>query len=172
MSGPHLVLIGMMGAGKSTVGRLLADRLGRAFLDSDELIEAETGRTVAQIFADDGEAVFRAVETDVLTQMLDGDEAAVIAAAGGSVLEPANRAHMRARGTVVWLRVDLPQLTERVKSGVHRPLLDDDPAATLARLAAEREALYRESAHEIVDVDELSPTEVADRVLASTGAAA
>jgi shikimate kinase len=172
VSGPHLVLIGMMGAGKSTVGRLLADRLGRPFLDSDGVIEAETGRTVAQIFADDGEAAFRAVETDVLTQMLDGGEAAVIAAAGGSVLDPANRAHMRARGTVVWLRVDLAHLTERVKSGAHRPLLDDDPAATLARLADEREVLYRESAHEIVDVDELSPTEVADLVLASTGAAA
>jgi shikimate kinase len=162
----------MMGAGKSTVGRLLADRMGRPFLDSDELIEAETGLTVAQIFADDGEAAFRAVETDVLRQMLDRDEAAVIAAAGGSVLDPVNRAHMRARGTVVWLRVDLPHLAERVKSGGHRPLLDDDPAATLARLAEEREGLYRESAHEIVDVDELSPNEVADRVLASTGAAA
>ena len=87
MSGPHLVLIGMMGAGKSTVGRLLGGRLDRPFLDSDELIEAETGRTVAQIFADDGEAAFRAIETDVLTQMLDRERAAVIAAAGGAVLE-------------------------------------------------------------------------------------
>ena len=172
MSGPHLVLVGMMGAGKSTVGRLLGDRMDRPFLDSDELIEAETGRTVAQIFADDGEAAFRAVETDVLAQMLDRDEAAVIAAAGGAVLDAANRAHMRARGTVVWLRVDLSLLTERAKSGGHRPLLDDDPATTLARLAGEREALYRDAAHEIVDVDELSPAEVADRVLASTGAAA
>ena len=172
MTGPHLVLVGMMGAGKSTVGRLLGDRMRRPFLDSDELIEAETGRTVAQIFADDGEAAFRAIETDVLTQMLDRDEAAVIAAAGGAVLDAANRAHMRARGTVVWLRVDASLLTERVKSGDHRPLLDHDPAATLARLAHEREGLYREVAHEIVDVDDLSPKEVADRVLASTGAAA
>src|SRR5262245_29404959 len=109
----------MMGAGKTTVGRLLAKHTGRPFLDSDELIEAETGRTVKQIFADDGEAAFRAVETTVLGQMLDDDVPAVIAAAGGAVLDEHNRVRMRARGTVVWLRVDPALLTDRASAGVH-----------------------------------------------------
>jgi shikimate kinase len=166
------VLVGMMGAGKSTVGRRLAQRLDRPFLDSDELIEAETGRTVAEIFAADGEAAFRAVETSVLLEMLDREVPAVIAAAGGAVLDPANRRAMRERATVVWLRVDPAVLATRVSSGGHRPLLADDPEATLSRLAAERESLYRDASDEIVDVDELTPDEVVDRVIVEIGAVA
>jgi shikimate kinase len=170
--GPHLVLIGMMGAGKSTVGRRLADRLNRPFHDSDAVIEADGGRTVAQIFADDGEAAFRRVETDVLRTLLDESTPAVIAAAGGTVLDAENRERMRARGTVVWLRAEPAALVTRVRSGTHRPLLDDDPTGTLTRLAAERADLYRETAHEVVDVDALSPREVVDRVLDLMDAAA
>jgi shikimate kinase len=172
MTRPHLVLVGMMGAGKTTVGRTLAKRLGRPFLDSDEAIEAQTGRTVAAIFAADGEPAFRSLETEVLTQMLERDEPAVIAAAGGTVLDAANRERMRARGTVVWLRVAPDVLAERVRGSTHRPLLAEDPAGTLARLAAEREPLYRQTAHETIDVGVLSPADVVDRVLTSTGAAA
>jgi shikimate kinase len=172
MTGPHLVLIGMMGAGKTTVGRALATRLGRPFLDSDLAIEAQTGRTVAEIFADEGESAFRSLETQALTEMLDGPAPAVIAAAGGTVLDVANRERMRVRGTVVWLRVAPDVLAERVGDGGHRPLLADDPTGTLARLAAEREPLYREAAHETVEVGALSPSDVVDRVLALTGAAA
>lgn len=172
MTGPHLVLIGMMGAGKTTVGRTLAIRLGRPFVDSDEAIEAQTGRTVAQIFADEGEAAFRTLETSALTDMLDDRTPAVIAAAGGTVLDAANRQRMRARGTVVWLRVAPEVLAERVRGGTHRPLLADDPTGTLVRMAAEREPLYRDAAHEIVDVGALSPSDVVDRVLTLTGAAA
>lgn len=170
MSGPHVVLVGMMGAGKSTVGHLLARRTDRPFLDSDALVEAQTGRTVAQIFADEGEAAFRAVESDVLAQMLDDDTPAVVAAAGGTVLDPRNREHMRARGVVVWLRVDPAVLAERVRTGSHRPLLSDDPEATLLRLAAERDELYRAVAHEVVDVDHLAPDAVVDRLVAVLGA--
>jgi shikimate kinase len=170
--GPHLVLIGMMGAGKTTVGRRVASRLGRPFLDSDDAIEAQTGRTVAQIFADEGESAFRRLETDVLRAMLDDTVPAVIAAAGGAVLDPENRARMRRRGTVVWLRAEPASLVRRVRSGDHRPLLADDPAGTLERLATERSALYRDTAHEVVDVDALSPAEVTDRVLDLMGAAA
>ena len=170
--GPHIVLVGMMGAGKTTVGRLLAERTGRPFLDSDQAIERDTGRTVAEIFATDGEAAFRSLETQVLRDMLDRDEPAVIAAAGGTVLDATNRARMRARGTVVWLRVDPALLPERVHGSIHRPLLADDPAATLRRLAVERENLYRQTAHQTVDVDGLDPHQVADRIMAVTGAAA
>lgn len=170
--GPHIVLVGMMGAGKTTVGRLLADRTGRPFFDSDQAIERDTGRTVAQIFADDGEAAFRSLETQVLRDMLARDEPAVIAAAGGTVLDADNRARMRARGTVVWLRVDPARLAARVQGSIHRPLLADDPAATLDRLAREREGLYRETSHQVVEVDALDPNEVADRILALCGAVA
>jgi shikimate kinase len=172
MTGPHLVLVGMMGAGKTTVGRLVAARTGRAFLDSDALVEARTGRTVAQIFADDGEAAFRAVEHEVLADMLDGDEPVVVAAAGGAVLDPANRARLSGAGTVVWLRAEPAALATRVRPGDHRPLLAQDPAGTLARLAGEREALYREVADVVVDVGGLTPDQVADRALEAWACAA
>jgi shikimate kinase len=162
----------MMGAGKTTVGRRLARRLSRPFLDSDAAIEAEQGRTVAQIFAEEGEPAFRWIETDVLRAMLDETTPAVIAAAGGTVLDAENRARMRARGTVVWLRADPTALASRVRSGTHRPLLDEDPAGTLTRLAGERAELYRATAHEVVDVDRLTPAAVVDRVLDLVGAAA
>jgi shikimate kinase len=172
MSRQHVVLVGMMGAGKSTVGRLLAQRLDRPFLDSDERVVAQTGRTVAEIFAAEGEAAFRAVETDVLCQMLDGEVPAVIAAAGGAVLDAANRRAMRARATVVWLRADVALLADGVGSGGHRPLLADDASATLTRLSTERDSLYRDAAQQVVDVDDLTPDEVVDRVIAEIGVVA
>jgi shikimate kinase len=172
LGGEHLVLIGMMGSGKSTVGRRIASRLGRPFLDSDEAIEQQTGRTVAQIFADEGEPAFRSLETEVLSEMLDRDAPAVIAAAGGTVLDAGNRSHMRRRATVVWLRADPSVLTGRVRSGTHRPLLDDDPEGVLHRLATEREQLYRETADRVVDVDDLPPGAVVEAVLDLIGAPA
>lgn len=97
----HLVLIGMMGVGKSTVGRALARALGRPFLDSDDAVEARSGRTVADIFAADGEAAFRAVEAEVMAALLDDPRPSVIAAAGGSVLDAGTRERLRSAGTVV-----------------------------------------------------------------------
>lgn len=162
----HLVLVGLMGTGKTTVGRRLAERLGRAFHDSDELIEARTGRTVRQIFADDGEPAFRALETEVLRDALTDPVPAVIAGAGGVVLQEANRAALRElAGRVVWLRADPALLVERVRSGAHRPLLDDDPAGTLARMHESREALYREVADAVITVDHRSIDEVVEAVL-------
>lgn len=177
MSGPHLVLIGMMGAGKTTVGRRLARRLDRPFLDSDELVEARTGRTVAEIFELEGEPAFRRVETEVLEDMLTSDRPAVIAAAGGAVLDERNRERLRARGTVVWLRADPALLLERIAPagppvGGHRPLIATDPVGTLSRLADERADLYRDTAHTVVDVDGLDADAVVEQVLERTGAAA
>ncbi len=163
----HLVLVGLMGTGKTTVGKRLADILDRPFLDSDEMIEARTGRTVREIFAADGEAAFRAIETEVLRDALAAEQPAVIAGAGGVVLQAANRSLLRdALGVVVWLRARPETLLERVKSGVHRPLLDQDPAGTLARMAHDREPLYREVADVIVDVDDLDVGRVIAAVLA------
>jgi shikimate kinase len=156
----------MMGSGKTTVGRLAAERLGRPFLDSDALIEARTGRTVRRIFTDDGEAVFRALESEVLREALATPGPVVIAAAGGAVLQEQNRAALRAaHARVVWLCASPETLAERVTAGGHRPLLDDDPVGTLRRMWSEREALYREVADAIVGVEGRSVHEVLEAVL-------
>jgi len=166
----HLVLVGMMGAGKTTVGRQVAARMDRPFFDSDEAIEARTGRTVAQIFAADGEPAFRALETQVLAEMLDDPEPAVIAAAGGVVLDARNRERLRGPSVqVVWLRADPAELARRVAGSTHRPLIDHDPAATLARLAAERDPLYREVASTVVDVGGAPVGDVVEQVLGAVG---
>jgi shikimate kinase len=162
----HLVLVGLMGSGKSTVGRLVAARLHRPFYDSDEMVEARTGRTVREIFESDGEAAYRPLETEALLDALDAPEPSVIAAAGGVVLAPVNRDALREQaGRVVWLRASPALLVSRAMRQDHRPLLDDDPAAMLARMAADRQELYAEVADEIIDIDDLSPEQVAERVL-------
>lgn len=166
----HVVLVGLMGVGKTTVGRLLAARLGRRFVDSDELIEAATGQTVREIFAAEGEPAFRALETAALLDALGGAEPTVIAAAGGVVLASRNRKALVDSGAlVVWLQADVDLLTHRARLGEHRPLLDDDPAGTLARMADEREALYREVAHRSVDTTAQQPAEVVERITAVRG---
>jgi shikimate kinase len=158
----HVVFVGMMGVGKTTVGRIVAERLGRPFLDSDELIEARTGRTVKQISEDEGVPAYRLHETQV---------PAVIAAAGGVVLSSTNRGALRAAdATIVWLKADPSLLVDRVTSGGHRPLLDDDPAGTLQQMFREREHLYREVADVVIDVDDRDVDAVVDVVLAAMGA--
>ena len=165
----HLVLVGMMGAGKTTVGRIVAARLGRPFLDSDELVEVETGRTVREIFETDGEAAFRRLEREVLERSLASPTPAVIAAAGGTVLDAANRAAMRGGAHVVWLRSDPAVLAGRVGGADHRPLLATDPEGVLRSMAADRAPRYREVADDVVDVDVLTAAEAAERVLAAVG---
>jgi shikimate kinase len=162
----HLVLVGMMGAGKSTVGRIVAHRLERPFLDSDEVIEERTGLTVREIFATAGEQAFRDLETAVLAEALASEEPTVIAAAGGVVLSRQNRELLRTGDArVVWLLADPALLLDRVRSGMHRPLLDADPAATLQRMWDEREPLYREVADAIVSVDQRTVADVVEAVL-------
>jgi shikimate kinase len=163
----HVVLVGMMGAGKTTIGRGVAEALGRPLVDSDEQVEARTGRTVREIFETDGEPAYRALEREALRAALDAPEPAVIAAAGGVVLDPVNRMALAAAGTVVWLRADPAVLAARVDNDQdHRPLLADDPDGTLRRLDAERRALYAEVADHVVDVDDLDPDQAAAAVLA------
>jgi shikimate kinase len=169
-SPPRILLVGMMGSGKSTVGRMLADRLGWAYRDSDADVEAATGRTIPEIFDHDGEAAFRRAEADVLARACALDTPVVVSAAGGSVLNPDNRRLLTRSGLVVWLRARPETNARRVGDGTGRPLLGDDPAEAMTRLYAARAPLYDEVADLVVDVDRLAPKEVVARILNVVGA--
>lgn len=179
--GPRsILLVGMMGAGKTTVGRLLASRLGWRYVDSDEEVEAATGHTVRELFEEGGEQAFRPLESEALAAAVSGGEPVVVGVAGGAVLDPGNRDLLRRSGTVVWLRATPETLARRIvrpyvsehSSGHradHRPLLEHDPEGVLRRLSTERRALYEEVADVVVDVDDVDPSGAADRVLAAIG---
>lgn len=161
----RVLLIGMMGAGKTTTGRLLADRLHWTYLDSDDEIERQTGRTVPQIWEADGEPAFRAEETRVLREACTSQQPVVVSVAGGAVLDPQNREVIARAGLVVWLRADVDTLARRVGSGAGRPLLKRGPAEALARLSKERAPLYAELANVEFDVDRMSPPQVVQSII-------
>lgn len=162
----HVVLVGMMGAGKSSVGRRVAARLVRPFSDSDTVVEDRMGRTVGDIWRTDGEEEFRRLEAEALQDALADHTPSVIAAAGGTVLDAGNRDALKADNVVViWLRASPEVLLGRVAHGDHRPLLDDDPEGVLRRLHEERLELYGEVADAVIDVDDLDLDAVAARVL-------
>jgi shikimate kinase len=166
----HLVLVGLMGAGKSTVGARCAERLGRAFVDVDDVVEVNTGRAVAEIFATDGEAAFRALERTALADVCASPAPLVIACGGGAMGDAENRRQVRAHGCVIWLTADPDTLAARVGAGAaraQRPLLAGDaaPAATLERLASVRAPAYEAAAHATVDTTGSTIDEVADAVL-------
>lgn len=154
-----------MGAGKTTTGRLLAERLHWRYLDSDDQIEKETGRTVPEIWKADGEAAFRREESRVLAEACASVDPVVVSVAGGAVLDQRNRELIRSSGLTIWLRADVATLTRRVGTGAGRPLLDDGPAAALTRLSAERQPLYTDLADLTFDVDRLSPPQVVDAIV-------
>lgn len=140
-----IVLVGLMGVGKTTVGRRLAARLGIPFVDADAEIETAAGMTIADIFARFGEPHFRDGERRVMARLIDG-ERKVIATGGGAFIDPATRALILAESTAVWLDADLDTLVQRVARRDHRPLLKDkDPAEVLGALAATRNPIYAEA---------------------------
>jgi shikimate kinase len=163
----HVLLIGMMGAGKSTIGRLVADRLRRPLLDSDADVERRCGQTVQEIFETRGEPAFRAEERAALAAALCSGVPSVIAVAGGAVLDPEARRRMRTGGVVVWLDVPPYELAARVGDGSRRPLLEVDPAGTLRRLDAVRRPVYRSLADVEVSVGARRPAAVADQVVSA-----
>ncbi len=165
MTRKHLVLIGLMGAGKTTVGLECARRLGRTFVDTDDLVTDNAHMTVEGIFAKEGEPRFREIERTVVADVCASPEALVIACGGGTVLDAENRRALRASGVVIWLRAPTATLLARVGDGSRRPLLRDDPAGALQRLERLREPAYESAAHACVDTDDLDVAAVAGRVL-------
>jgi len=140
-----IVLVGMMGAGKSSVGRRLAARLGVPFFDADIEIEKAAGMTIPEIFSSRGEPYFRAGEARVIARLLDAGPQ-VLATGGGAFMHPGTREVIRQRGISVWLRAEHDVLMRRVKRRADRPLLQGgDPAETLRRLTAERSPTYAEA---------------------------
>ena len=149
-----VVLIGPRGAGKTAVGRRLAQRLGIGFQDTDALIVAR-GRTVAEIFAAHGEPGFRALEREIIAG-LKPEPATVIATGGGAVLDADNRARLASLGPVIYLRASAECLSARI-AGTDRPALTDaDPLTEMRQVLAAREPLYRELAQAVLDTDELA----------------
>ena len=146
----HVWLIGMMGSGKSTVGRLVADRLGRPFYDTDELIEQAGDASIPEIFAEEGEGGFRERERWIV-QDVASRPPGIVATGGGIILDPANVAAMRTSGTNVLLAVDIEMLTRRIGSSDDRPLLVAGKDERLHTIASERTERYRSSADVIVD---------------------
>ena len=152
----NIFLTGLMGAGKSTIGRQLARRLDMDFHDSDQTIEARTGVDIPRIFDIEGEEGFRRREQQIIDE-LTGLEGIVLATGGGVVLSPENRAHLHERGFVIYLRANAEQLLERTERDTQRPLLQgNDRLARIRELLAEREPFYREVAHLIIDTDGLT----------------
>jgi shikimate kinase len=163
-----VILIGMMGSGKTHVGRLLATRLGRTFHDTDALVAARAGQSVAEIFERDGEAAFRDAETGVLRALLEGPEGAipaVIATGGGIVLRGENMDMLRRSGFVVWLDTPPDILWARIGQDPSRPLLKGpDPEGTLRALCEARKPLYAR-AHARVEISDDPPEQVAERII-------
>lgn len=158
---PRVYLVGPMGAGKSTIGKILAATLGVAFVDSDRVIEERTGADIPWIFDVEGEAGFRRREAAVIED-LGLTAPMVIATGGGAVLLEENRQSMRRTGTVVYLTASLEQLVERTAKDKKRPLLQvDNPREKIEALILERDPLYRDAADEIVATDRKGPKAVA-----------
>ena len=159
-----ITLTGFMGSGKTTVGKVLADFLGCPFYDLDDLVVKKAGKTIPEIFAQDGEPAFRQLEARLLRQTVEkyGENTAVLSLGGGAVTTPASATLLNEKTVCIYLRATLETLMQRLEGQTAgRPLADDALAARLA----ERKPLYEKTAHVIVDTDGLSPEEVADEII-------
>ena len=160
----NIFLVGMMGAGKTSVGRILAKRLNKVFYDSDHVIEDRTGVKIPVIFEIEGEPGFRHRESAVLDELTALDDV-VLATGGGAVLAQENRERLRARGTVVYLRASVKDLLNRTRHDKNRPLLQTaDPRARLNELYEMRDPLYREVAHVTIDTGSQSLATLVNRL--------
>lgn len=166
MRKPNIYLVGPMGAGKSTIGRVLAAELRLSFRDSDRVIEERTGADIPWIFDMEGEEGFRERESAVLTELSQGQDV-VIATGGGIILRPQNRQTMQSSGYVCYLTASIEQLVERTARDKKRPLLQvENPRQKIIELLALRDPLYREAADFIINTDRRSPKLVAQEISA------
>jgi shikimate kinase len=167
---PHHFLIGYRGGGKTTVGRMLADRLSREFIDADEFLEAKYGRSIKEIFAQEGEVGFRDKETAVLRELCARGQA-VIATGGGVVLREENRRLLRDHGFVVWLTANAATLAARIAgdptTAERRPNLTVGGQAEIEELLRAREPLYRQSADLEIDTAGRSPELIVETILSA-----
>jgi shikimate kinase len=162
-----VLLLGMMGAGKTTVGRELSARTGWPYLDNDELVALAYGRPTPDVLAEAGETGLRAVESAALGAALAAEPPIVAGVAGGVIDDPGDRERLRsADAFVVWLRAEIATLAARVGSGEDRPWLAPDPATALATLYAGRAEHYAAVADLVLDVDGRTPGELVDQLLA------
>jgi shikimate kinase len=164
----NVVLVGLSGSGKSTVARLVARRLGWRFVDTDRIIQAREGRTVQEIFRDEGEPAFRALESAVIGKVC-GRAHQVIATGGGAVLDSDNRRVMLDGNLVIWLSSSAETLAERLSGHVGReprPLLAGPDVLTRLRQLGEERSSYYGCAHRVVETDDQTPSEVADAIAA------
>lgn len=167
LKGVNLYLIGMMGAGKTTVGRLLAEQLDYQFFDTDAVIERVTGQPISQIFAESGEATFRSLESQVLAE-LSAYTRLAIATGGGIVIKRENWGYLR-HGIVVWLDVPLEHLRARLADDMTRPLLQDaDPEARLQTLLEQRQPLYSQADVRVIYQPGETPEQITAKVIAQT----
>ena len=166
LNGRTIVMVGMMGAGKSSIGRRLANRLGMPFVDADTEIEQAANQSIPDIFEQYGEAYFRDGERRVIQRLLDG-KPKVLATGGGAFIQPETRAAIRASGISIWLKADRDLLLSRVKRRNNRPLLKlGDPAEVLERLIAERYPIYAEAEIHVQSRD-VAHDQVIDDILAA-----
>lgn len=166
LTGPcRVLLVGMMGSGKSTIGRLLAEATGWAHADNDELVLRATGMTPRRLLGERGEAAMRHAESEALRVGLRQPPPAIVGVAAGVILDPADREALRDGGIVVWLRADADALAARAAGSDHRPWLDGDAYAWMTAALAEREPLYASVADHAVDTDAAPSTETAARIV-------
>lgn len=164
-SSKKLFLIGPMGVGKTTIGRVLSEELGFDFFDSDREIEASTGADIPWIFDVEGEAGFRIRESKMIEELTQKEQL-VLATGGGAILAPQNREWLSSRGTVVYLRASIKQQLERTSRDKNRPLLQTpDPEQRIRDLMGVREPLYRETADVIIDTNRRNPKAVSNEIL-------
>jgi shikimate kinase len=165
----HVVLVGAMGAGKTTIGTRVAAALGRSFVDNDVALERSRGSSASELAAREGVEALHRAEAAILLDALEQPDAAVIAAAASTITDPDVRGALARRAWVVWLRADAESLVARLPGSRARPFLDDDPAHLVEEQSRERDRLFAGAADETVDTSRAAVDDVVAKVVASAG---
>ena len=160
----NIYLIGMMGSGKSTIGKILAKTMATPFVDLDHYIEVKNNKSVSNIFREDGESHFRELESDALSHLEDSN--VLVACGGGIVLNKTNREKLLSTGKVIFLHASISKIAERLKDSIDRPLLHEkERVQELTKIWHERKEYYQETAHIIVKTDMKSPDEISEDIV-------